>query len=150
MAPIASPEPAPLVSLEMGTDLVAVRDIAASVARFGSRYVERVFTPAEIAYCTSAPGPHDVAARFAARFAAKEATIKALRWADRGTDWRNIEVRRAADGWCEIALNGDAHRAALDDGFANFSMSMSHEHDYATAVVAVWRTARPLPHPDAR
>ena len=90
-------------SLRVGIDLVQVSRIEESLARFGDRFLQRVFTSDEIAYATSAT-PH-TASRLAARFAAKEATIKALGLVEHASPWRDIEVRRAASGACAIELH---------------------------------------------
>jgi holo-[acyl-carrier protein] synthase len=123
----------------VGIDAVPITDVAGSMARFGDRYLDRVFTPAEIRYCADAPSAAIQAERFAVRFAAKEATFKALAWGDRATDWRAVEVQRAPDGTCEIALRGAARQLAEDTGIRGFAVSLSHEGDYATAVVMAWR-----------
>ena len=75
-------------------DLVHVPRIDESLRDFGERFAERLFTDAEIAYADSSPTER--AARYAARFAAKEATIKALSLSEAGVDWRDMEVERAA------------------------------------------------------
>lgn len=116
----------------VGIDLVSVPRIAESLARFGERFLRRLFTDGEIAYATSAPAL--AAERLAARFAAKEATIKALGLCARGASWRQIEVCRAADGRCGIALHGELATLARADHLA---LSLSHEGDLAAAVVIV-------------
>jgi holo-[acyl-carrier protein] synthase len=120
-------------TLRVGIDLVMVSRIAESLERFGERFLRRVFTDGEIAYATAAPAL--TAERLAARFAAKEATIKALRLRDRGIDWRDIEVRRTATGFVELALRGAAREAAARCGAGELAVSLSHEGDFATAVV---------------
>ena len=80
-------------SLRVGTDLVPVGEVADSVARFGDRYVGRIYTDHEFASCCQGT-PSVVAAGLAARFAAKEATIKVLRPVGQQPDWRSIEIRR--------------------------------------------------------
>jgi holo-[acyl-carrier protein] synthase len=112
------------VSLRVGTDLVRVSRIAESLATFGERFLRRIFTEQEIAYATRSPS--QTAERLAARFAAKEATMKAL---GRQAAWRQIEVVRAEDGRCSLALHGDL----THDG--ELAVSLSHEGDLATAVV---------------
>ncbi|MFN8573354.1 MAG: holo-ACP synthase [Gemmatimonadaceae bacterium] len=118
----------------VGIDLVQVSRIAESVHRFGDRFLRRVFTEAEIAYATSSPT--QCAPRLAARFAAKEATIKALR-VEPNTPiaWRDIEVQRTPSGSCELALHGTAARWAKHRGSPSLSVSLSHDGDYATAIV---------------
>lgn len=123
------------VRLVVGVDLVQVSDVARSIDALGDRYVRRVFTEREIAYCTASP--EMTSARFAARFAAKEATLKALRLHDHGLDWRAIEVRQEPAGWCELQLHGDAATLAEQAGWICASLSLSHEGDYATAMVGV-------------
>ncbi|HET6431954.1 holo-ACP synthase [Dyella sp.] len=119
----------------VGIDLVRISAIAESLQQFGDRFLARVFTQDEVAYAMSAP-PSSTA-RLAARFAAKEATRKALRLD--GVGWRDIEVVRHADGACDIQLHG----AARAIGGAHFlALSMSHEGDHATAVVIAERDHR--------
>lgn len=119
--------------MRVGIDLVQVAEVSRSLERFGHRYVNRLFTPAEAAYCDA--DPRTAAERFAARFAAKEAVFKALRAADEAMDWRSIEVRRTPGGWCDIVLHGPAAALAERLGVTELSLSMSHEAAYATAVV---------------
>ena len=128
------------VPFAVGVDLVSVREVGASVGRFGARYVDRLFTPAEIAYCATGADDACIAERYAARFAAKEAAFKALRHGDGATDWRSVEVVRADDGWCDLVLHGEALAAANAAGFTGFAVSMSHEGEYAMAVVTAWRS----------
>jgi holo-[acyl-carrier protein] synthase len=120
-------------SLGVGIDLVSVSRIAESIKQFGERFLRRVFTTDEIAYAVSAPAR--TAERLAARFAAKEAAIKALRLGEKAVNWREIEVRRLPDGDCEMVLHGDARQAANRSGIGELLVSLSHEGDYATAVV---------------
>lgn len=120
-------------SLRVGIDLVQVSRIAESLDRFGDRFMRRLFTDDEIAYAIAAPS--QTAARLAARFAAKEATIKALRMADQGINWRDIEVRRSPSGDCALSLSGAASDYANRLGASDLVVSLSHEGDYATAVV---------------
>ena len=97
-------------ALRAGIDLVRVSRIAESLAQFGERFLRRVFTDGEIAYATAAPAL--TAERLAARFAAKEAAMKALGLSDDGVGWREIEVRREPSGACELLLHGEAARVA--------------------------------------
>lgn len=128
-------------SLVVGVDLVHVPDVAESLARFGERYVRRVFTDEEIAYCTA--GIHAAHERFAARFAAKEAVLKVLRPdPTEAIPWRELAVRRAPEGWTEIVLSGAARDLAARQGIGPMSLSMSHEREYAMATVVAHRTSR--------
>ncbi len=126
-----------MTSVVVGTDLVQISRVAASIARFGDRFVRRMFTADEIVYCTR--DPRTSAERYAARFAAKEATLKVLRPEAHWLDWRTIEIVRMPGGWCELALHGTAKTMADDAKLHSFSLSMSHEGDYATAVVLAQR-----------
>lgn len=120
-------------TLRVGTDLVRISRIAESIERFGDRFIRRLFTEGEIAYATSSESLQ--AERFAARFSAKEAAIKALSLSGVGLDWKQIEVLRAANGECTLRLHGVALAAAVKAGIRETSLSLSHEGDYATAVV---------------
>jgi holo-[acyl-carrier protein] synthase len=120
-------------ALRVGIDLVQVSRIADSLERFGERFLRRVFTDDEIAYAKSAPAL--TAERLAARFAAKEATMKALEIGDAAISWRDIEVSRAPSGACELTLRGAAGQAAARCGAESLALSLSHEGDYAAAVV---------------
>ncbi len=113
---------------------MAIRDVAASIREFGDRYLTRIFTEAEVASCLANPTV-PLAARLAARFAAKEAAVKTLRPAQPWMAWRDIEIRRHPGGWCDLALGGWAAELARESGLSEFAVSMSHDGDYATAVV---------------
>jgi holo-[acyl-carrier protein] synthase len=119
--------------MRVGVDLVAIPEVSESIARFGRKYLDRVFTARELNDC-SGEG-YELASRLAARFAAKEAATKVLRPGDQGVGWRSIEVQRAAEGWTELALHGEAAALARSQGLNSFAVSISHEGAYATAVV---------------
>ena len=125
-------------SPRVGIDLVRISRIEESWRRFGERFLRRLFHADEIAYAMSSPALS--AQRLAARFAAKEAVLKALRVAHRGIAWHEIEVRRGGDGDCALVLHGAAGLAARDAGLRVSAVSLTHEGDYAAAVV--------LMHPD--
>ena len=117
----------------MGIDLVQVQDVTDSVARFGERYLCRVFTARERADCGADPSR---APRLAARFAAKEAAFKVLRpGPDDALGWTEVEVERQPAGWCSLNLTGAARASAERQGLLDFQVSLSHEGAYATAVV---------------
>jgi holo-[acyl-carrier protein] synthase len=97
--------------------------------------LNRLFTEEEQAYCNILANNEATSQRFAARFAAKEATIKVLRPETAMLDWRTIEIRRHQAGYCDIALYEDAADLARQRGIITLSVSMSHEAGYATAVV---------------
>jgi holo-[acyl-carrier protein] synthase len=121
--------------MRVGTDLVHVREIEAAAARFGDRYLQRLYTDHELTTCAGEP------ARLAARFAAKEATIKVLRPVDARPDWRAIEVHRHPSGACDLVLTGTAAEQAAAAGITGLAVSLAHEGDVATAVVVA--TVRP-------
>jgi holo-[acyl-carrier protein] synthase len=123
----------------VGVDLVDVAEVARSIDRFGSAYTDRVFTASETQYCREAATADAAAYRFAARFAAKEALFKALRWTDQPADLRAVEVVRATDGRCSIVLHGPVRAAASATGLTHFTLSMSHGAGVATAVVTAAR-----------
>ncbi len=120
-------------AIRVGADVVAVHQVAESVARFGSRYLQRVYTEHELSSCAGSPPVQ--AAGLAARFAAKEATIKVLRPVGHQPDWRSVEVRRHSHGWCTMDLSGHAATLADQAGIADLAVSLTHEGDVAAAVV---------------
>jgi holo-[acyl-carrier protein] synthase len=128
----------PQEQLSVGVDLVSVVDVMAALERFGDRYVRRIFTEQEAAYCRAAKGAV-AAARFAVRFAAKEAAVKALQPDGPWSDWRAIEVRRHRTGRCTLALHREAASLASRRGIGHLSLSMSHDGDRAAAFVAAAR-----------
>jgi holo-[acyl-carrier protein] synthase len=119
--------------VRLGVDLVLVPQVRDALARFGARYLERIFTSRERVYAEA--NPSQTAERLAARFAAKEATFKVLR-STGGIAWRDIEI--GSDG--DMALSGGALALAHERGLGTLSVSVSHEGDYATAVVAALET----------
>lgn len=131
-APHTSSAPSPAHGTRLGVDIVQIGRIAESLERFGERFMHRLFTQAEVAYATSTP--EFTVQRLANRFAAKEAAIKAFDLGHAAIDWREIEVRTAPDGACRLVLHGKAAElAGLPSHGA--ALSMSHDGQYATAVV---------------
>lgn len=117
----------------LGTDLIEIERIERSVARFGERFLERVFTPGEIAYCHAKRGS---AESFAARFAAKEAGAKALGTGiSRGVSWKEFEVKRAPGQRPELHLSGRAAEIARELGVNRMSLSLTHSREMSMAVV---------------
>ena len=116
--------------LRVGIDLVRAATVAASIAEHGDAYLRRVYTPQEVADCKADP------LRLAARFAAKEATMKVLAPApDAAVPWPSIEVVRNAPGAPSIRLHGPAAALAATAGLTAFALSFTHEDEYAAAVV---------------
>jgi holo-[acyl-carrier protein] synthase len=119
----------------VGTDIVAVSRIAALIRDRGPVFLQRWFTPVEIAYCTAKAVP---SRHFAARFAAKEAVVKALPFAwDGPLPWRSVEIVNEAGGKPVVRLSGRILAAARLAGVDTVRISMSHCDDYATAVAMV-------------
>jgi len=124
----------------IGIDLVEVEEVREALAAHGERYLRRVFTDAEVDDCRRPDGTVD-ARRLAARFAAKEATGKALRTGDRPLPWTDVEVVRDPHGTPALALHGTAAVLAAEQGLEDFAVTMTHARDQAAAVVH----ARPGP-----
>jgi holo-[acyl-carrier protein] synthase len=116
-----------------GIDIAEVPRIAASLERFGGRFLCRLFTAGEIRYCESKANR---AERYAARFAAKEAAMKALGtgW-NRGVRWRDIEVTREPGGRPTLLFHGKAAEFAEKLGAVHIALSLSHTAEQAIAQV---------------
>jgi holo-[acyl-carrier protein] synthase len=132
-----------MAKVVVGVDLVAVAEVQESLDTLGERYARRLFTADERRYC--AAQRHAAAASYAARFAAKEATIKLLRPEadDPGLPWIEIEVVRAPGGGTDLALSGAALALARRRKLSGFSVSLSHEAGLAIAVVTATCTSHP-------
>ena len=109
--------------------------IRASIARFGSRFSERVLTPNERRYVRDRPET------FAGRWAAKEAVSKVLGLGVRGIGWKDIEVERLPTGQPAVRLHGRAAARAEQLGMSRIALSITHESDYAVAIAFGVRTA---------
>jgi holo-[acyl-carrier protein] synthase len=116
-----------------GIDIAEVPRIAEAIRRHGERFLRRVFTEGEIAYCDSKANRIE---RFAARFAAKEAAMKALGtgW-NHGVRWRDVEVCRQPGGRPTIAFHGKAAEFAARLGALHVALSLSHTAAQAIAQV---------------
>lgn len=112
-----------------GIDLIEIGRIAAAIERHGDRFLQRVFTPAEL---TQTEGKLD---SLAARFAAKEAAAKALGCGIGDVGWLDIEVLRGENNRPELHLHGNARRMADQRGLAHWAVSLSHTHTFAIAMV---------------
>jgi holo-[acyl-carrier protein] synthase len=120
--------------LGIGTDMIEISRIELSLTQFGDRFLDRIFTPGEIAYCQRKK--KHAAESFAARFAAKEAGAKALGTGiSRGISWKEIEVRREIGQRPTLHLTGRARERADTMGIARLSLSLTHSRDLALAVV---------------
>lgn len=118
-----------------GIDIAEVDRIRQSVERYGARFVERVFTPAEIAYVERKANKYE---RFAARFAAKEAGMKAIGtgWR-RGVRWQDFEVTNLPSGKPTLKFHGVAARFAQRLGVRNVALSLTHTKENAMAFVVL-------------
>ncbi len=119
--------------MRVGMDVVDIRRISESIDKFGERFFQRLFSEDEISYALSGEG--QTAQRLAARFAAKEAAIKAFNLGEAGVNWRDIEVQKLPSGACRLALHGRAASHAEQLGVCEIALSLSHDGDYAAAVV---------------
>jgi holo-[acyl-carrier protein] synthase len=132
--PLKAPE-APLVGhdgaagLSTGLDLVEIERIRGLVERYGDRFLERVFTDGEREICRGRMP------MLAARFAGKEAAMKALGTGLRGLFWRDVEILRDQLGKPLLILHGGAAARARAVGFSEWSISLTHTRDHACAVV---------------
>jgi holo-[acyl-carrier protein] synthase len=122
------------VAPRVGVDLVDVGSVDHSIACFGDRYLHRIFTTRELSDSRESTDRFNVES-LAARFAAKEAILKVLRPVRHWFNWREIEVVRDAGGWVMLELHGAARAQAEAEGLQQFSVSLSHERNYAIAVV---------------
>lgn len=115
----------------LGLDLTEISRIATLLDRWGGRFAERIFTEGErrFAYARAEPARH-----FAARFAVKEAALKALA-VPRGLRWHEMEVTGGGDRPPELVLSGRAAEVARERGVARLLVSISHDGDTAAAVV---------------
>lgn len=119
----------------VGTDIIEIARFKAAMTRQGERLLERVFTPAERRYCE---GKMNRVAHYAARFAAKEAVLKALGtgWSG-GIRWTDVEVVHRHVGKVDVRLAGAAAKRSKALEAAGVHLSISHSDKYATAVAVI-------------
>jgi holo-[acyl-carrier protein] synthase len=116
-----------------GIDIVEVPRIGQSIERFGERFLNRIFTAAEIRYCQTKANKVE---RFAARFAAKEAAMKAIGTGMRdGVRWRDFEVGREPGGRPTMNFHGKAAQYASALRMRRAHLSVSHTEEHAVAYV---------------
>lgn len=117
----------------LGVDITEVDRMEAAMERRGRAFLERLFTPSEIRYCEK---HRNRAERFAGRFAAKEAAMKALGtgWA-RGVRWLDIEVVREPSGKPTLKLSGKTRAIADGLGVKNIAVTITHDGNTALAQV---------------
>lgn len=117
----------------LGVDITEVNRIEAAIRRYGEHFLRRVFTPDEVAYCERFQNKFE---RYAGRFAAKEAAMKALGtgWR-RGVRWLDIEVVRLPGGRPSLRLHGVAKDVADQMRVSNIALSITHTNHTAQAQV---------------
>lgn len=120
------------MNLKTGVDLIEIPRLRAALARFGERFLERVFTPNEIADCRGRPEA------LAACFAAKEAASKALGTGIGPIGWREVEVRHRPSGEPYLVLYGRAAEIAARLGLTTWTVSLTHSREMAAAVVVAF------------
>jgi holo-[acyl-carrier protein] synthase len=117
-----------------GIDITEVSRVAKAIDRFGERFLKRIYTPAEIAYCLAKKRGANQS--FAARFAAKEAAMKAIGTGlRRGVTWHDVEVSREPGGRPTILFHGRAAEFAARLGVKRAALSLTHTVNEAMAQV---------------
>jgi holo-[acyl-carrier protein] synthase len=121
------------VIIGIGTDLAEVARIRRSAEQYGDRFLRRIYTERERNYALTKA---NWAERLAARFAAKEAGMKAIGtgW-NRGVGWQDLEIVNEPSGRPTLSLHGAAERIAGELGVVRISLSMTHTKDTAMALV---------------
>jgi holo-[acyl-carrier protein] synthase len=117
--------------LGVGIDLTPISRMQVALERHDGRFEAKLFTPAERAYCVRHA---NAAQHYAARFAAKEAAVKAVPVL-RGQSWHDVEVSSTAGGAPMLILHGAATAAARQAGVVRLHLSLTHAGDSAAAVV---------------
>jgi holo-[acyl-carrier protein] synthase len=116
-------------STPVGTDIVEIHRIEQAIRSWQDSFLRRIYTEAELDSCQNR------ASSLAARFAAKEAVMKALGTGANGIGWRDIEILPNSQGAPVVRLHARAERKAKEKGIAKFSVTMSHCKEYAVAFV---------------
>jgi holo-[acyl-carrier protein] synthase len=118
-----------MASLAVGVDIIEIERVKSALQRFGERFLARIYTPVEVAFCRGR------AHELAARFAAKEAVMKALGTGARGLAWREIEVLPNRRGKPLVYLYGRALERARQIGVSAIEISLTHSRQLALASV---------------
>ena len=119
--------------IHSGIDIIEIERIKYVLTKHPIRFLEKIFTEYEINYCRGR------ATQLAARFASKEAAMKALGTGTRGVGWREIEVQRLKSGKPYIKLHGRAKERAKFIGVKKIELSISHSKKLATAIVIMYQ-----------
>jgi holo-[acyl-carrier protein] synthase len=120
--------PAQTVKTVVGVDIIEIDRIRRAISRSQDSFLNRIYTPAELVYTRNVSS-------LAARFAAKEAVMKALGTGTRGVGWKDIEILTNADGAPLVRLYGRALQKSTELGLTGFQVSLSHSRKYAIAFV---------------
>lgn len=124
------------MKISVGNDLVENARISEVYEEFGKKFLDKVYHPNEIEYCLSKKNPIPY---LAARFAAKEAFIKALRLPNRvQLNWKEIFIEGNYFGKKDLVISGKAKEFFLKSGFENISTSITHTENFACAVVILY------------
>jgi len=115
--------------LNTGVDLIEVERVKQAIERQGARFLKRIYTTKELALC------RDNIPSLAGRFAAKEAVAKALCTGIGDVEWTDIEVLRGANKEPVLHLHGNAKKLAKKKKLIEWSISISHTHEHAIAMV---------------
>ncbi len=113
----------------VGIDIIEIARVGKVLERHPERFLRRVFTPEEVAFCRGR------VPEIAARFAAKEAVMKALGTGARGLAWREIEILPNQRGKPLVYLHGDAHKRGAAIGLRGIDISLTHSNEFAIAAV---------------
>ena len=119
--------------LHSGIDIIEIDRIQNVLIKHPKRFLRKIFTEYEINYCRGR------ATQLAARFASKEAAMKALGTGIRGVGWREVEVQRLRSGKPYIILHGRAKKRAEFMGIKKIELSISHSKNLATAMVIMYK-----------
>ena len=119
--------------IHTGIDIIEIARIKNVLTKHPKRFLEKIFTEYERNYCRGR------STQLAARFAAKEAAMKALGTGVRGVGWKEIEVQRLPSGKPYIKLHGRANERAKFIGVEKIELSISHSKELATAMVIMYK-----------
>ncbi len=125
----------------IGVDLIEIERIQENLTKHGERFEAKVFTPVEREYCRRMPIP---AQHYAARFAAKEAFLKALGtgWA-KGITWRDVGIENLPSGMPRLSISGRAQELVEEYGVGEMHVTLSHSRGHAVAVVVLEKKPSP-------
>ena len=121
--------------LGLGIDIIEINRIQKSIEKFGENFLQKVYTPKEIEYCSDKANKYQ---HFAARFAAKEAVYKALAtgWQE-VLSWQDIEIFNEATGMPQVSMRGRLKEFLAED--KSLKISISHSQNYVTCVAIIYK-----------